>query len=182
LGNRHRCMSPHGCYRCRGDDRWLAISVATDKEWQAFCRAIGDLPWTKEGRFSDSLNRWHNQDELDKLVEGWTIRQDHYDAMHILQGAGVAAGAVLDAREMLSDPQLKERHFFVELPHSQAGTHAYPGFPFKLSETPASFRRAAPCFGEHNEYVLGELLGLSRDEISKLKDEKIISDGPASEK
>lgn len=178
LGNRHPFMAPHGCYRCRGEDKWVVIAVATDEEWEAFSSAIGNPPWTKEERFADQLSRWKNQDELDRLIEEWTTQYDHYEVMYLLQRAGITAGAVLNAKEMLSDPQLKERNYFIEVSHPQAGTHLYPGLALKLSKTPASFRRPAPCVGEHNEYVLGKLLGLSKDRIAQLEEDKIISTGP----
>ena len=178
LGNRHTSMTPHGCYRCRDEDNWVVIAVANDEEWQALSAAMGNPAWTKEERFADQLSRWQNQDELDKLITEWTIRHDHYEVMHILQRAGVAAGAVLNAKEVLNDPQLKQRHYFVELTHPQAGTQQYPGFPAKLSRTPATFRMPAPCLGEHNEYILGQLLGLSKDEIAQLEEGRVISTGP----
>ncbi len=178
LGNRHRFMAPHGCYRCRGEDVWVVIAVANDEEWQSLSDVMGNPAWTKEERFADQLSRWNNQDELDKLISEWTIRHDHYQVMHMLQGAGVTVGAVLNAKETLSDPQLKDRNYFIEVTHPQAGTHLYPGLPLKLSRTPASFRRPAPCIGEHNEYILGKLLNLSKDEIAQLEKDQVISTGP----
>ena len=181
MGNRHAFRAPHGCYRCRGEDRWVAIAVAGDEEWEALCQVMGNPPWSKEERFVGQLSRWQNQDELDKLIEGWTIGHDHYRVMHRLQKVGVAAGTVVNAQEMLSDPQLRERGYFIELTHPQAGTHLYTGFPVKLSQTPTSFRRPAPCFGEHNGYVLGELLGLSEEDIAQLEKDQIISTSPIKE-
>lgn len=111
-GNRHPFMAPHGYYRCEGDDLWVGIAVSSDEEWRQFGKAIGSPPWVKEDRFADSLSRWHNQDELDKLIEEWTIQHDHYEVMNILQKAGVAAGAVLTSAELLTDPHLGERGTF----------------------------------------------------------------------
>jgi len=180
MGNRHPFMAPHGCYRCRGEDMWVSIVVAGDKEWEALSKVMGNPPWSKEERFANQLSRWQNQDELDKLIEKWTIGYDHCEVMHILQKAGVAAGAVVNVKEMMSDPQLKERSYFIEVTHPQAGTHLYPGFAVKLSRTPAGFRRPAPCLGEHNGYVLGELLGLSEGEIAQLEEERIVSTYPVT--
>jgi crotonobetainyl-CoA:carnitine CoA-transferase CaiB-like acyl-CoA transferase len=177
-GNRHSSMAPHGCYRCRDGDSWISISVADDKQWRAFCGAIGNLPWTKEKRFADQLSRWHNQDELDKLITEWTVRQDHRQAMQKLQEAGVPAGAVLNAKELVEDPHLKDRGYFIEVTHPQAGTHRYPGFPLKLSRADLSLDRPSPCVGQHNDHVLGGLLGLSKEEIARLKEERVVSDGP----
>lgn len=176
LGNRDHYMAPQGCYRCRGEDMWVAISVASDDEWEAFSRAIGDPSWTKEERFADQLNRWQNQDELDKLIQEWTVKHEHYEVMHLLQKSGIAAAAVLNAEEVVNDPHLRKRGYFAELAHPVAGTHPFPGFPMKLSETPATFRMPAPKMGEHNDYVLHQLLEFSDDEIERLKADNAVID------
>lgn len=179
-GNRHPSMAPHGYYRCQGDDLWVGIAVSSDEEWEQFGKAIGAPPWTKEERFADSLSRWHNQDELDKLVEGWTIGHGHYEVMDTLQQAGVAAGAVLSSAELLTDPHLKERGTFQTVERDIVGAHPYPipSAPIKLSESPITIRRPAPLLGEHNDYVFGELLGMSKEEIQSLADDQIIGTAP----
>jgi crotonobetainyl-CoA:carnitine CoA-transferase CaiB-like acyl-CoA transferase len=179
-GNRHPSMAPHGCYRCQGDDLWVDIAVSSDEEWRQFCRAIGSPAWTEEERFADALSRWQHQDELDRLVEEWTVQHDHYQVMNTLQQAGVAAGAVLTTAELLADPHLKERGTFQVVERAIVGPHPYPvpSAPMRLSECPAEIRRPAPLLGEHNDYVLGELLGMSREEIQSLADDNIIGTTP----
>jgi len=169
MGNRDRSMAPHGCYRCRGEDQWLVIAIPSDEVWQRFCQAIGGPAWTKDERFADVLGRYHRQDELDKLIESWTLQHDHYEAMHILQSAGVPAGPTLDPKEMLEDPHFNARGIFEMVPHRIAGTHPYVGAFARFSRTPISIRMPAPCLGEHNEYVFGELLGMTREEIAELE-------------
>ncbi len=177
-GNQHPSMAPHGCYRCQGEDDWVTIAVSSDEEWRRFCEATGNQEWAKDERFSDTLSRWKNQDELDKLIEQWTLKRDHYEAMHTLQAAGIASGPVLSQAEVLADPHLKERGFFETMTRAEVGTHPYPGVYAKFSKTPGSFRWPSPCLGEHNEYVLGELLGMSKEEIAQLTDEHIIGNMP----
>lgn len=179
-GNHHPFMAPQGYYRCKGDDLWVGITVSSDEEWSQFCKAIGNPAWAKENRFADSLSRWHHQDELDKLVEEWTVQHDHYAVMNTLQKAGVAAGAVLTSAELLSDPHFKERGTFQIVDRAIVGTHPYPvpSAPMRLSESPATVHRPAPLLGEHNDYVFGELLGMSKKEIQKLVDEQIIGTTP----
>ncbi len=174
IGNRHRWIAPHGCYRCRGEDRWVTIAVPSDRQWQAFCRALGNPDWTTDERFTDGLERWHHQDELDRLIEPWTLRHEPRQAMRILQAVGVPAGLMMTPSDAYSDPHLDQRGFFIEVDHREAGTHRYPGMFFRLSKTPATIRIPANCLGEHNDYVFGEILGMSRDEISKLEQENII--------
>lgn len=177
-GNRHRFMAPHGTYRCKGEDKWIAISVSSDKEWQALCRAADRLEWAKNEKFSDAINRWRNQQVLDHLIQEWTIQRDHYELMHILQKAGVSSGAVLTADEVFSDPHLIERGFFETVHHPEAGDHTSFGISWKLSRTPGNVRLPAPCLGEHNQYVLHDLLGISDEEIRQLEAEQIIGTEP----
>jgi len=178
-GNRHPFMAPHGCYRCQGEDMWAVVAISSDEEWASFSQAIGSPAWTKEERFADSLGRWRNQDELDKLIEAWTAGHDHYQVMHILQVAGVRAAPVLTGPEVLSDPHLGKRGFFETYDQPGVGPLPYPGIPYKLSETPARIRMPAPTLGQHNEQILSELLGLSREEIAQLADEQVIGTRPA---
>ena len=179
-GNRHPSMAPHGYYRCKGDDLWAGIAVSSDEEWQQFTKAIGSPQWVWEERFADMVSRWHNQDELDRLVEEWTLQHDHYEVMNTLQKAGVAAGAVLTSAELLTDPHLKERGTFQVLDRAVVGTHTYPvpSAPEKLSKAPVTIRHPAPLLGEHNNYVLGELLGISEEGIKSLADDQIIGNAP----
>jgi len=174
IGNRHPSMAPHGVYRCSGEDRWVAISVSSEEEWDGLCRALGNPPWAKERRFSDALSRWRNQEELDRLIEEWTSHHDHYEVMHILQQEGVPAGPVMDQRDAYHDAQLNSRGFFEVVRHREAGTHLYPGMLWKMSRTPMSIRRPPPCLGEHNDYVFREVLRMSEEEIAELEREKII--------
>ena len=178
MGNRHPVHAPQGCYRCQGEDQWVAMAVSSEKEWEALCRVLEHPEWIKEERFSDPANRRKNQEELDELIEVWTGRQKHLEAMGRLQEAGVPAGAVLDAAELLADEHLRARGFFREINHPEVGPRKYCGLPIRFSEASMPSPRPAPCLGEHNEYVLGKLLGLSRDEITKLEEENIIGTRP----
>ena len=175
-GNRHPSMAPHGYYRCKGDDLWVGIALASDEEWERFCEVMGNPPWTKEEQFTDKLSRWHHQDELDKLVEEWTAQHEHYEIMNLLQKAGVAAGAVLTSAELLTDPHLKERGVYQTVERAEVGTHPYyiPAAPMRLSNASFGIRKPAPLVGEDNEYILGGLLGLSKEELQSLEEEQVI--------
>lgn len=178
LGDHHPYVAPHSCYRCQGDDMWVVIAVSSDDEWQKLCQAVGNPPWTKDTRFSDQMSRWQNQDELDRFIQEWTIERDHYEVMHILQSNGVACGPVLTGREVLNDPHLNERGFMVNITHPETGTHRYAGIPITLSKSPGTIRLPAPCLGEHNEEVLGGLLGLTGEQIAELEKAKVIGTAP----
>ena len=176
MGNRDSSMAPHGCYPCRGEDKWVVIAVSSDKEWQALCRAMGEPKWAKGKKFTTVSGRWHNQDELDGHISRWTKVRDNYEVMHLLQKEGVPAGVVTTPIELYEDFHLKERNFFVEATHREIGTCVYPGMFFKFSRTPARIRILPNLLGEHNDYVYGEILGMSREEIAQLEEEKLIGD------
>ena len=95
-----------------------------------------------------------------------------------MQAAGVTAGPDLTPPELLTDPHLEERGFFETITHAPVGTHRYPGMFYKMSKTPGQVRRPPPTLGEHNEYVLGELLGIPKDEIAQLAEERVIGTRP----
>ncbi len=169
VGNSSTRAAPHGVYRCQGDDRWCAIAVFADGEWQGFKRASGNPPWTEDERFTTLSSRLENAEELDRLVGAWTMGYTAEEVMVSLQEEGVAAGVVQDAGDLASDPQLKARGFFIEL-----GKTLSDATPIKLSEASARYRRGAPTQGQDNSYVYGELLGMSEDELAELRQQGII--------
>ena len=163
--------APHNCYCCKGDDRWINITVTSEEEWEALCRAMGNPPWTREERFSDTLSRIKNQEALDKLVEAWTLQHDNMALMHLLQKEGVPAGAVFNAESAYNDPHLKDRGFFQQMTQEDCGTHLYHGLTWKASKTPNRLR-LPPCrLGEHNEYVYKKVIGVSDEEYARLEAE-----------
>jgi len=170
-GNRDAVAAPQGCWRCRGEDKWINISVCTDEQWRGLCKAMGEPPWSTEQRFADSLGRWHHHKELDDLIGEWTGRMDIWEVTDLLQRHAVPAGPVLDEALAFSDPHLQARRYWVDIEHQEAGTHPYPGFLWRMSATPPMVRKPSPCLGEHNDYVYRELLGLSRQEIDQLEKE-----------
>ena len=183
VGNQDTVMSPHGCYPCRGDDRWITIAVAADEEWQAVCRVLGQNGWAADPRFEDSLSRWKNRDELDALIGTVTSTWDAHELMHALQKDGVAAGAVLDSKDLLFDPHLGQRNFYEVVTHHESTgipPLPYAGRPWKLSKTPAVNSQPAPLMGEHNNLVLSGLLGKTAEEMAELEEAGIIGYGPTN--
>ena len=168
-GNRLPYAAPHGAYRCLGDDRWCVIAVFSDDQWRALCRAMGDPHWCQEERFATLHGRKENEDELDRLVEGWTRTRTAEEVMETLQAAGVAAGVVQNARDTLeNDPHLKARGYYARLDHPEAGRTAYDGPGFRLSKTPGKLQSPAPMLGEHTDHVCREVLQMDDEEIAQL--------------
>jgi benzylsuccinate CoA-transferase BbsF subunit len=147
--------------------------VFNDKEWKGFCEAIGNPSWTRDQKFSTAMSRAENMDELDRLVTEWTAERTDQEVMEVMQKHGVAAGVIQNSQDLIErDPQMQHRGFFVYLEHPEMGTVGYEGVSFKLSETPGKLRRA-PLFGEHNDYVYGEILGMSNEEIEHYTTEEV---------
>ncbi|MBE0481331.1 MAG: CoA transferase [Dehalococcoidia bacterium] len=182
IGNRHRSVAPHGCYRCKGYQAWITIVVTSNDEWMSFCAAMGNPPWVQEQRFATAMSRWHNRDELDRLIEERTVGFDRFELMRELQLRGVAAGVVLSGKDLLFNPHLEQRGFFDVIDHPVVGRRPYPKqFPVKFTEAEAREPKAAPLLGQDNEYLLKDLLGLSDTRIAELDREKIIGTYPAVE-
>lgn len=179
-GNRHATFAPYGCYRCEGDDSWIVINVTTDDQFKAFCTAIDSPKLHQDARFVDMATRKQHEAELNAIVEAWTSAQYSREAMNVLQSAGVPAGAVHTNQQLLEDPQYQARGFFESVEHPEAGTHPCIGMPWKLSETPVHVRKPAPCLGEHSEFILGDMLGVSEDELERLANADVIGKEPLS--
>jgi crotonobetainyl-CoA:carnitine CoA-transferase CaiB-like acyl-CoA transferase len=177
-GNRHPSFAPHGVYACQGDDNWVTIAVTSDAEWEALCGAMGRPELAKDERFRDTLSRWRNQEELDGIIMEWTVVRDQYEVMYTLQRVGVAAAPVLKVDQIHDNPQHKARGYYEMVTHPDAGTHLYRNVGYRMSKTPGHILRHPPCLGEHNNYVLGTVLGTSAEEIAELEKQQIIGTTP----
>ncbi|MCL5026813.1 MAG: CoA transferase [Chloroflexi bacterium] len=173
-GNHDAAAAPHDCYRCRGVDQWVAIAVTNEREWQALGRAMGNPPWFGEERLADPVSRWHHQDEMRPLIEAWTRQRTYQEAMDQLQQAGVPAAAVYNMKDMAESPQMKERKFFAPTQLADGQPELLFSMPWLVDEKREGDIFRAPMLGEHNEYVFGELLGLSKAEIVRLVEEEVI--------
>jgi len=175
-GNRspNKPAAPHGVYPCAGEDKWLAIACFTEGEWQALCDLAGQPGWAADPRFADLAGRLAHQDALDEAVGQWTRQGDVRRLMEALQKAGVPAGVCQTAEDRCdNDPQLVALEWLTEVTGTKIGRWPVAEVPVKLSESPAYvggiIDRGAPCYGEDNEYVYGELLGMTTKEIAALE-------------
>ncbi|MCH7605855.1 MAG: CoA transferase [Chloroflexi bacterium] len=182
--NRDPAAAPHGVYKCEGEDRYCAIAVGNDQEWDSFCRAMGNPDWTTDPRFATSLGRIRHQDILDEHVNQWTKEQSAEEVMDKVQQAGVPASIVSQGRDLQESPHLKAREFYRETNYYQAerGTEASQwqegssigwSMPMRMSETPVEFGKYSNI-GEDNGYVFGQLLGMDPQEVARLVDEQVV--------
>jgi benzylsuccinate CoA-transferase BbsF subunit len=174
MGNRDPYMAPHGVFRCQGEDRWVSIAVRNEEEWKRCCAAMGRSELATDPRFSTLAARKEHEDALEHLVTQWTQEHSAEDVTQRLQQVGIPAYPALDGRDMLANPQVSARGFFVELEHPEVGKRRHLGIPWKMSRAPSVVRRPAPCLGQDTDYVLGEIVGLSREEISSLREKEVL--------
>ncbi|MDP6453286.1 MAG: CoA transferase [SAR202 cluster bacterium] len=174
-GNRPPHTSPivEGSFRCKGEDRWVAIGVYTEDEWLSFCDVIERRDLTNDPKFADDSDRGGNWRDLEVEVEKWTGAVTAEEAMTALQNAGIGAAVVENVQDLMErDDQLAHRGYYVDAwhPDREVGTLRMDGIVPKFSDTPGEVRRAAPTIGEHNEYVFGEVLGLSSKRLRELQE------------
>jgi benzylsuccinate CoA-transferase BbsF subunit len=180
LGAGHLWKAPHNVYRCRGADRWIAIAVSSDVEWQGLKAAMGSPSWAMDPRFDTVSGRWQHRHELDARLEGWTAAHDDQALMHLLQRHGVPAGAVLTARDLVADAHLRERGYFECFTNANAprvGPRLYAGRPFRLPKLPVAMTLVA-ALGQHNLQILRDVAELSEADIQHLIAAGVIATRP----
>jgi benzylsuccinate CoA-transferase BbsF subunit len=167
-GNAVAYAAPHGVYPCKGKDRWCTIAVLNDTQWVKLCKAMEKPAWVSDARFGTLLARKEHEAELNELIREWTADHTPEEVMVRLQGVGVPAGVVENAADLYEDPQLRHRHLFWPIEHSEMGLFTHLGASFELSKTPAQPDKPSPCLGEHTEYVLTKILGKTDKEFMEL--------------
>ncbi|MFF5494404.1 CoA transferase [Streptomyces aquilus] len=167
--NRSPDAVPHGVYPAAGGDRWVAVSVTDDAQWQALAK-LADLPCAD----GDLRARRAREDDIDAALAAWTSGHDGHELAALLQGAGVAAAVVATGRDLVeADEQLAARGFYPLLDHPLTGPVRHEGIVARLTATPGELDRPAPLLGEHTHEVLRELLGLSDQQLAALAAEGV---------
>jgi crotonobetainyl-CoA:carnitine CoA-transferase CaiB-like acyl-CoA transferase len=167
-------MAPHAVYPCRGDDEWIAIACRDDADWQRLARQI-DADWSRDARYSTVSGRLADQSTLDARIGEWTRPQEKDALARSLQTAGIPAAAVAKPEERIDrDPNTAAFGLWPTVTHTKLGKVRVDGLPVHLSKTDWKIERGAPCVGEHTDQVLRQLLGLSGEEIAKLRAEGIV--------
>ncbi|MDP6607026.1 MAG: CoA transferase, partial [Dehalococcoidia bacterium] len=174
-GNRVPWAAPHGAFRVRGEDRWVALACDTETRWRALAGACGHAEWAEDPRFATLADRKSHEDALETLVSEWASTQDEEQAVHSLQAVDVPAMVVQEALDVLSDDHLAARGYFAYPEHAEAGPRAHDGSAWRLSRTPVELRGPSPLLGEHTYEVCNEVLGLSSDEIAELLLEDVLA-------
>ncbi len=174
-GNHDPMAGPQGCYTCQGEDRWCVISVRGDDQWSQLCALMGQEELAKDPRFVDLAARSQHAAELDDILKEWTRSRAPEEVMKLLQSEGIAAGVVKNGADLMEDPQLRHRDYYLDYPESTVGAMEIPrsGLRFgEMTDDPVSF---PPPLGHDTEEILRDLLGYDGEMISRLRSDEVLS-------
>jgi crotonobetainyl-CoA:carnitine CoA-transferase CaiB-like acyl-CoA transferase len=177
-GNAVTYAAPHDAFRCAGEDQWVAISVTTDAEWATAADIMGIDHSGPADALRTVLGRHRNRDLVRRVVEAWTMTQEKHHAAAALQSAGVLAAPVCDGRDVAHRSDLDHVGFFAELSNRDVAATQYQGLGLQLSRTPGRAAAHAPMFGEHNDFVLREMLHLPAEQVRSLVEAGVVADSP----
>jgi formyl-CoA transferase/CoA:oxalate CoA-transferase len=171
LGNAHPNIVPYQVFKTR--DKYIILAVGTERQWNAFCEALGLPELKKDSRFITNVDRTRNRSQLVPILDELfgTECADHW--LVKLKDTGIPSGPINTIAETLAHPQHRARNFIVELEHPLLGLVKSMGNPVGLSTTPVSYRLAPPTLGQHTSEVLSEL-GFSGSEIDSLRIKKVV--------
>ncbi|MBL4811232.1 MAG: CoA transferase [Rhodobacteraceae bacterium] len=175
MGNDDLRHAPHGLYATKDDDRWLSIAVENDAEWRVFAELIGRADLATDARFALETTRHSNRKALDPIITNWSRTKVGEQAAAQLQQAGIAAHLSWTAADIVSDPHMRLRDAIIDVAETNGTIRAAVGRPYRFSSDPSlGITGGTPEFGGAEDYVFGDLLGLTRPEIDALIDAKAI--------
>lgn len=163
-----------GCYKCKGTDRWIVISLQNEQQWRDFCNIMDTPDWTKKPGYSTLSQCRQRQSRVFYYIEQWTQSRDVKEIVRLLRKARIPCNKVNDARDIALDLQLKHRNYFQSVSDPNRGQIIMDSTPIRLSRTGATIRKNAPLLGEDNDYVFQSLLDMDRITINGLKKKKVI--------
>jgi crotonobetainyl-CoA:carnitine CoA-transferase CaiB-like acyl-CoA transferase len=168
IGNVSLSVAPHGCYPCKGEDRWCVIAAETEPQWSALANILGGGV-VGDSRFATNAERLRNREALDKMISAWTQTRDAFAVRDQLQKAGIPCGVAQTGEDLVNDPQLKERGFIVEVDNPRLGKVVLPNFPLHFTNAKLTRRWEFPVLGKDTETVLRNVVGYDAATIAALK-------------
>lgn len=181
-GNRHPQFVPHGCFRCAGPENWIMVTATGEDMWHRLAILIGRPDWATDTSLNSAEARRGIEDDIERVIEAWTLSRDADQAMSELQAATVAAGVARLPIDLLKDRHLRSRAFLQVVERAFIGAHPQPSIPIREGARPYAIRTAAPTLGQHNVEILAGLLDLSDTEIADLTAEGVIGTKMLSER
>lgn len=177
-GCHHEHIAPHNVYTTRGEDEWVAIVAADEASFGALGDLVGHPQWREDSGLADPYTRKAREAELDTAISTWAAAETRESAIAKLQAAGVPATAVQRVDEIVHDERLRRRGYWREVDHPVTGQLTYSFLPWSYWRTDPAEMRPAPVFGEHNDTVLREILGMGDEEIEALYESGVVTSRP----
>jgi crotonobetainyl-CoA:carnitine CoA-transferase CaiB-like acyl-CoA transferase len=176
-GNRGPAAAPQGAYRCAGDDTWVAIAITTDAQWESLRDVMGRPGWAKDPAYSTDAGRRVAADYIDERITEWTTMMPADEVADRLVETGVPSAVVVPAVEVINNPSMRARGFVEPLDHPLLGRHDVLGIPFRMAGRSGGWiKRPAPMLGQHNDEILGGLLGLSSVDLAELRRSGVVGE------
>ena len=172
MGNAHFNIAPYEVFRAR--DHWFTLGAANPRQWEMLCEVIDQPELKTDPRFVTNKDRVANRAALSKILNDAFAKCDANEWLLKLQEADIPSGPINTIQDVFSHPQAEVREFKLKIEHPTAGLIDLPGFPYKMSQTPAKLHRHPPLLGEHTEEVLIDLLGYSAEKVARLREQKVI--------
>ena len=184
IGNRHPQYAPQGCYPTRGnEDEWIVISALTKERWESLCLAMGKSDLISNPKFIDNSARLKNHDEIDEIIANFTKNFERFELMELLQESGIPSGPVFDSKDYFTNTHYHQRGFIEKVtaaPERNLGTRAFIARPWNLNKSDIKIKGFAPAFGEANNYVLNELMGIDNTLIENLTEQDVVNEIPTA--
>ena len=184
IGNRHPQYAPQGCYPTRGnEDEWIVISALTKERWESLCLAMGKSDLILNPKFIDNSARLKNHDEIDEIIANFTKNFERFELMELLQESGIPSGPVFDSKDYFTNTHYHQRGFIEKVtaaPERNLGTRAFIARPWSLNKSDIKIKGFAPAFGEANNYVLNELMGIDNTLIENLTEQDVVNEIPTA--
>jgi crotonobetainyl-CoA:carnitine CoA-transferase CaiB-like acyl-CoA transferase len=171
IGSNNPNAAPYGSFKCK--DGYFIVGVVGEEQWERFCRALEVEEWMRDSRYRANIDRLAHMFELQKDIEHWAKDYTVEEIIQRLERYRVACSRIQNIEELVHDPHLKERGFFVEVEHPVMGKIIVPGAPYRFSETPLAEPQPSPGLSEHNVYILTQYLGKTKEEIDELSAEGV---------
>ena len=157
-----------------GDGDYVVIGANADTVFGRFAKALGHPEWAEGEKYATHHARGENQEELDALISDWTSQRNAEEVLEIMKEAGVPAGKLFTAEDMLSDEQYAARQNIVTVDDPEIGPFPMQNVVPRLSETPGEVRWTGPKLGQHNDEVFKEVLGMSEEDLDGLRERGIV--------
>ncbi len=174
-GNRHPIHAPQGCYPTLGEDRWIALSIQSNTDWDTLCRLMHRADLLADARFATPAGRRAHHDALDRELAAWCIGFDAEVLAQTLQANGIAATATLHPEDVAMDTHLHARSFLGQVERVDGGgTFTSAATPWLIDGYRPHSLNCPPTLGQDNGYIFKSVLGMDAAEYDRLTQEQVI--------